>query len=359
MRCAVKPRPIGPRAGGADGITWGERMTRNRSGAARQSGTALRLLAVLLLPCAVSARAQERPAAGHGAESFFPTPVTVPKTVPVPVQPGQRAAADMVPRLRLDVLEKGNSSRDEMQAAVRRVPYAEFTPAVRERLRPVLQSPTLFRRLPKIRCEVDSRAYSFFTTHPDVAVSIWRAMGISDMQMRQTGPFEYETDLTDGTQGVVTVLYRSAETHVVMCEGQFKSPLLAKPIHSVGLMSLQAEFTRDAAGRGFVTHSADVFVLFPSNAVEAVARLISPMSFKMADRNFEEVSLFLRMMDEAMSRQPEWVEQISPRLDGVLPGRDGELLDVMTQVYADAQQRQPQAISPVSPTALGPASPLR
>jgi hypothetical protein len=261
--------------------------------------------------------------------------------------------------MRVDLLDKGNSSRDEMQAAVRRVPFGEFTPAVRERIRPVLESPTLFRRLPRIRCEVDSRVYSYFTTHPDVAVSIWRAMGISDMQMRQTGPWEYETDLTDGTQGVINVLYRSADKHIVMCEGQFKSPLLAKPIHSIGLMSLQVEYTRDASGRSHVTHSADVFVLFPSHAVEAVARLISPMSFKMADRNFEEVTLFLRMMDEAMTRQPGWVEQIAPRLEGVLPGRDGELLDVMTQVFADAQQHQPQPIGPASPTALAPAGAVR
>jgi hypothetical protein len=311
-------------------------------------------LAVLFVLSTVVARAQDRPGATPDPESFFPMPVTVPRTPPA--AQGESVPAAAAARMRVDLLDKGNSSRDEMQAAVRRIPFAEFTPAVRERIRPVVESPTLFRRLPKIRCEVDSRVYSYFTTRPDVAVSIWRTMGISDMQMRQTGPWEYETDLSDGTQGVVNVLYRSADKHIVMCEGQFKSPLLAKPIHSIGLMSLQVEYTRDAAGRNYVTHSADVFVLFPSHAVEAVARLISPLSFKMADRNFEEVTLFLRMMDEAMTRQPGWVEQIVPRLEGVLPGRDGELLDVMTEVYADAQQRQPQ---PIAPTALAPTGPAR
>jgi hypothetical protein len=331
-------------------------MRGNFTRTVRLAGMLRHTLPLLFLVGAVAARAQDRPAATSDSDAFFPMPVTVPRTPPA--APDQSVPANAAPRMRLDVLDKGNSSRDEMQAAVRRLPLAEFTPAIRERIRPVLESPTLFRRLPKIRCEVDSRVYAYFTTHPDVAVSIWRAMGISDMQMRQTGPWEYETDLTDGTQGVVSVLFRSADQHIVMCEGQFKSPLLARPIHSVGLMSLQVDYTRDAAGRNYATHSADVFVLFPSHAVEAVARLISPMSFKMADRNFEEVTLFLRMMDEAMSRQPGWVEQIVPRLEGVLPGRDGELLDVMSQVYADAQQRQPQPLGS-SPTALVPSGAAR
>lgn len=319
-------------------------MTEIRNRARRFRLRRLSALVLLTAHCAAVARAQG-PGAAPGADGFFPMPVTVPQTAPVPLGPhaprqGGEAAA---PRLRLEVLQKGNSARDELQAAVRRLPYSELAPADRERVRPVLESPTLFRRLPKIRCEIDPRTYTFFTAHPDVAVSIWRAMGISEMQLYQTGPREYETDLRDGTQGVITVLHSSSGRQVVLCEGQFKSPLLAKPIQSTGLLALETEFTRDAGGRTFVTHTADVFVLFPSNTVEAVARLISPMSFKMADRNFEEVTLFLRLMDEAMCRQPGWVEQTAGKLDGILPGRDAELLAVTAQVYAEAARRQATA----------------
>jgi hypothetical protein len=279
------------------------------------------------------------------AENFFPMPVTVPRTAPAPEAPNgpPRGVEALPPRLRLEVLEKGVSTRDEQHGAVRRFPFSELAPTDRERVRPVLESPTLFRRLPKIRCEIDPRAYTFFTAHPDVAVSIWRAMGISEMQLYQTGPRDFETDLRDGTQGVITVLHSSSGRQVVLCDGQFKSPLLARPIQSTGLLALETEFTRDAAGRTFVTHTADVFVLFPSQTVEAVARLISPMSFKMADRNFEEVTLFLRLMDEAMCRQPGWMEQTAGKLDGILPGRDAELLTVTAQVYAEAARRQAAA----------------
>lgn len=311
-------------------------MTEPRDRARRHR---LRLLSGLFLLATATRLCAQGPGAAPPAENFFPMPVTVPRAAPGPAAPAGAIEA-VPPRLRLEVQEKGNSSRDELQAAIRRFPFSQLDPTDRERIRPVLESPTLFRRLPKIRCEIDPRGYTFFTAHPDVAVSIWRAMGISEMQLYQTGPREYETDLRDGTQGVITVLHSSSGRQVVLCEGQFKSPLLARPIQSTGLLALETAFTRDATGRTFVTHTADVFVLFPSNTVEAVARLISPMSFKMADRNFEEVTLFLRLMDEAMCRQPGWVEQTAGKLDGILPGRDAELLAVTAQVYAEAARRQ-------------------
>jgi hypothetical protein len=68
--------------------------------------------------------------------------------------------------------------------------------------------------------------------------------------------------------------------------------------------------------------------------------LISPVSYRIADRNFEEVSLFVEMMSSAMSRQPGWVEQISARLDGVLAGRSQELLNVTAAVYIDYERRR-------------------
>jgi hypothetical protein len=271
--------------------------------------------------------------------SGIPMPVNIPRD-----DVGQRAARmpqghAAVDRLKVNVDRDGTSSRNDLEAATRRLPFHQLAPADQQKVREIANSPSLFRRLPQVTCQADRRVYDFFARHPDVAVSIWRAIGISEMQMRQTGPCEWETDLRDGTIGVVKLLHRSETSMLVLCEGEFKSPLLARPIYSTGLMHLEMHFGTDAAGQQTVTHSGDLFVVLHSDAVEAVAKLISPMSFKMVDRNFEEVTLFLRMMDEAMVREPGWVEKTAERLDGILPGRTEELLAVTAQVYVDGQRR--------------------
>ena len=315
---------------------WGELRAR-----CRPLSVALVFLSPSLLAAADGADAAAN-------RSFFPAPVAVPREP----QPQLPAIPD---RLRVDVQSEGTSSRDELTAATTRLPLAELSAPHRTRVEGIVGQPSLFRRLPTITCRTDPRVYAYFTEHPDVAVSIWRVMGISEMQMRQVSPTEWETDLKDGTVGLVTVLHATPTSRLILCEGEFKSPLLTKPIRSTGLMHLQTQTWQDGAGQCYVTHAADMFVLFQSGAVETIAKLISPMSFKMADSNFEEVSVFLRMMDEAMAHEPGWVERTAGRMEGVLPGTDKQLLDVAAQVYVDAQRRAlQQAGQPVTLDAIRP-----
>lgn len=286
--------------------------------------------------------------------------------LPVPIDPlieldqgvqlvAGTAAAGARERLRVEVNRAGSSSKDELARALQRLPLGQLSSADRQRVQSVVHAPSLYRRLPTVTCRTDPRVYSFFVENPDVAVSIWRVMGVSEMQMRQTAANEYETDLKDGTFGTMTVLHRSPGCQLVMCTGDFKSPLLAKPIRSTGLLCLQSQSWHTPEGEHCITHTGDVFVVFHSDAVEAIAKLISPMSFKLADKNFEEVTLFIRMMDEAMRRQPGWVERAASQMEGVIEGRDKELLDVAAKVYVDARRRElQQAGGAVSLEAIRP-----
>lgn len=300
----------------------------------------LRICCVVLgVVCSTAATAFSQSTANAPEGQFLPDPLAIPRQAPAP------AAGDPQPvqALRTEVLYTGTSSREELENARNRLPWNQLSRTAHARVSTVVGDVSLYRRLPTVRCEVDSRAYHFLSQHPDVAVSLWRAMGISEMQMWQTGPYRYECDLRDGTLGAIDVLYRDAGRQVVICEGQFQSPMLANPIAATGLMHLQTTIQRTDDGRTIITHTADVFVKFSSQTVEALAKLVSPVTFKMADQNFEEVTLFLRMMDQAMARQPGWVEQMAGRMNGVLPGRSDELLEVTAQVYVDAQRRRLEA----------------
>lgn len=237
-------------------------------------------------------------------------------------------------RMTVKTIQTGDSSRPVRDAAVKQLPWSRLSGAQHAQARQVTNSISLFRRLPTLEIEADRRCYEFFASHPDVAVSIWRAMDISRVQMWQTGPDEYEIDTKDGSIGTVTVLHRSPESYLVICQGQFQSPALPKPIAANAMMHLQPRFSAD----GRVTHTVDLFVSFPSTTVETVAKLIAPVSYKIADRNLEEISLFTRMMSIGMSEHPGWVQQMAGRLDGVIAGRPEELLLVTADVYSSAEK---------------------
>ncbi|WP_437229417.1 hypothetical protein SH661x_001429 [Planctomicrobium sp. SH661] len=264
---------------------------------------------------------------------------------------GQIAGGNGGQPISANLVKAGDSSRRTKQEAIEQLPTEHLTPAGKQHVQQVLKDLSLFRRLPTLEVEVDRRTYNYFTDHPDVAVSIWRALDISSVQMKEINSQHYQTDTSDGTVGTVDVLLRSPGSYLVLCQGQLQSPGMPKPIHAKALMHLQPRF--DNTGK--VVHHLDLFVCFPSAAVETIAKLISPVSFRIADRNFEEVTLFMALMSSAMSRQPGWVEQTASRLQGVAPERPQELLKVTAAVYVDAERRRLTALGePVTPESIRP-----
>lgn len=241
------------------------------------------------------------------------------------------------------VLRKGSSSKGSRKAATERFPLHHLNDGNRQRAKAVLNSSGVYRELPTLEFEVEPAVYEFFRAHPDVAVSIWRAMKISQFQMYQTGREEYEADAGDGSTGIISVLYLNGAHSVVMCEGMYKSPFLSKPIQATALMHVETVYEQRADQKTYVRHGGQLYVSFPSQTVDAAAKLISPVSNLIIDRNFQEVSMFLHMMSLAMARQPGWVEHIASQLEGVLGIRKQQLLDVTAKVYVAAYKRDPKS----------------
>jgi hypothetical protein len=256
---------------------------------------------------------------------------------------------------RVKTVQKPSSSKASRKAACDALPLSGMSEEHRRRVLQVVNSSSMYRELPTLQFDIDPRVYHFFMDHPEAAVSIWRVMKISEFQMRQTGPDSYESDDSEGTRGLIDVAYRSPSEVVVLCDGAYKSTLLPSSIKACGVLHVNVAFEQRPDGTTCATHRARLFVYFPSQTVETVARLMSPVSNAIIDQNFREVSLFLYMMSTAMSRQPGWMEAVSNRMENVSEERKTQIMAVTVDVFADARARahrtSPQSVEPSqSPT---------
>lgn len=242
--------------------------------------------------------------------------------------------------IQVDVLREGKSSRSAFQAAERALPLAKLSLRDRRRVRAIIRRADVFRELPSLRVEVDPLSYDYFATHPEVAVAIWRVLGISKFRMKQLGPREYEVDSGEGTVGTAEVLYQNGGHLLVLCRGRYDSSLLPAPIRAEAVIHLQTVFAPQRDGSTAAMHRACLYVNFPSLAVGAVARLLSPMSNTIMDRNFYEITGFLRMMSLAMEKNPGWVEQTAGKLADVPGHRRENLLKTTARVYVAARKRE-------------------
>lgn len=252
---------------------------------------------------------------------------------------GERPANSSEPPIDVEILARGSSSRSTLSDALDRLPLDELTEDQRRRVNEVLENRSMFRRLPAISIDADPEVYNHFTHNPESVVGIWRVLGISKFTMQQTGPTEWYGDAGDGSTGTIDVLSRSPNRHLLLCTGKYKSPLLARPIEATAVMHLQTQYVQGEDLQPKVVHGLDLFVMFPSNTVDTVVRVIAPVSHMIADRNFRELSLFVRFMNVAMERQPGWVEQTIQRIDGIDREQRIELMKVSARVYVDAQNR--------------------
>lgn len=226
------------------------------------------------------------------------------------------------------IITKGESSSDLQKKTVASIPLHAMAPANRQRAKKIIDDSSQYRRLPSLQYTIDEPMYRYLLQHPDVAVSTWRVMGISRFEMWQTGPLEYEAKAVDGSEGIADILYQDANQMVFVCEGTYHNVLLPKPLEASALIWFRATYTPAADGTHAVSQKADVFVKFPSSAFSTVAKMLTPVTNGMMDRNLFEVSLYSSMMSRAVRDEPEWVVQVADQMEGVLPQRRGELIEV-------------------------------
>lgn len=251
-----------------------------------------------------------------------------------------KSTTDLAQRLGVRTLSKGSSGRGEKREALAALPLSRMNRQQRARVDLVLDSVSQFRKLPAIRTEVEPEVYRFFLDHPDVAVSLWRVMKISEFQMWQTGPFNFEADAGDGSEGVADYVYRDATQCVAVCEGVYKNPVLTRPIKARAVVHVRYTFQPAGnSGKQIVTQHINAFISFPSTTVKTVAKVISPVTNMIMDRNCLEITVFLKVMSDSMQTRPQWVRGMAGQMEGVLPQRRTELAGLASRIHKQASSR--------------------
>jgi hypothetical protein len=272
-----------------------------------------------------------------------------------PTAPAADQIEELARRAGMQILEKGDSSKAVEKVAAAEFPMRSLSAENRTRAEEVIKRCTQFRRLPKLQYAIDQPIYRYLLQHPDVAVSTWRVMGISSFQMFQTGPLEYEASASDGSEGISDILYRDENQIIFICEGSYRNILLPAPLEASALIWFRTDYKPHADGTHLVTQSTDVFVHFPSAGVAGVAKVLTPVTNNLMDRNLFEVSLYAAIMSRAVRDEPEWVVELSEDLEGVLPQRRTELAAIAKQ--ARPATTQPRSLRYIDRSLLEPAQP--
>ncbi len=224
------------------------------------------------------------------------------------------------------------ASREQREEAISALPLNRLTPEARQRIQDIVQSPTIYRRLPTQAIDCDRDMFLFLTRNPEVLVGMWDLMDVTHVATRRTGPFQLEAEDGSGTTCKVDLVYGDSTTHIFVADGGYDGRMVAKPIQGKGVFLLRSSYATSSSGGTTVAGTLDCFVQFESLGADLVARTLSGVIGRSADNNFVETARFISQVSQASARNPSSMVDVAERIPQVSPATRKQFVDTIVTV---------------------------
>ncbi len=195
-------------------------------------------------------------------------------------------------------------SRYQRHAAAR-VPLQEMPGGLRERVRQVVEQPTLFARGPTEAFAGRPDLYHWLLDHPDRGVLAWRRLGAkcSTINDRRGGRFNWTDE--KGSEVHWETVYQGPSLRIWYAEGKLRPALLLPPLPIQIVFLLRYGDQPDEPGRTLIYHQADVFFQTDSRTAALMAKMLGPSAPRLAEQGIGQVELFFSGLIWYFDQHPE------------------------------------------------------
>ena len=174
--------------------------------------------------------------------------------------------------------------------------------------------------------------FLFLARNPEVMVGIWDLMGITNVQTKRTGPFQLNAQDGSGTTCDIDLVYGDPNLHIFVAHGSYDGKLVARPIRGNGVFILRSSYAVGADGHTTITGTIDCFVQVESLGVDLVARTLSGLIGRSADRNFVETARFVGQVSRASKRNPPAMVDVAERMPQVGRTTKRQFIEIINTV---------------------------
>jgi hypothetical protein len=209
----------------------------------------------------------------------------------------------------------------DLRGTVNRVSLEQVTPPLRERVRLVLEQPTLYAQGPAEIFLGRLELYEWLLDHPDRAARAWQRLGARCMDITDRGDGTFGWNDGQGSDIRWQTAQRGSRQRVWYAEGSLKpAPFLAAvPIHAV--VVLRYGEAPDGGKRPLLRHQADIFFQTDSKTAALVARMLGPSAPRLAEQCLTQLQTFFAALTWYAEHYPDRAERVL-RAPGD-PGRAG------------------------------------
>lgn len=215
--------------------------------------------------------------------------------------------------------KRSSTTRASREEAIREMPLESIKEPLRKQIKQIVLQPTIYRRLPVEVIPCDPELYLFLVRYPEVVVNMWQLMGVTEAEIKRTGPYVYEARDGAGTISKVQLVYGRRDQHIFLAEGYYDGPLLPRRVTGRCVLLLTSAYSKDKQDRPYVSNRLDVFLQLDRVGVELVAKTLHPFLGKTVDNNFSESARFVGQVSFVAKNNGPGVQRLVSRLDNVRP----------------------------------------
>jgi hypothetical protein len=193
------------------------------------------------------------------------------------------------------------------------IPFAQLSPAMREKVRHVVDHTVLFGRGPTEAFTGDPALYRWLLDHPDRAVCAWRRLGAVCTEITGLGGGWFACTDGHGSEVRWQTAYDSPSLRIWYAEGRVRPTLLlpAAPVQIV--LVLRHGNRPDGSGRTLICHQADVYFHTDNKTAALIAKMLDSSAPQLAEQGLRQIEIFFSALVWYFGQHPERTEQLLAR----------------------------------------------
>jgi hypothetical protein len=195
------------------------------------------------------------------------------------------------------------------------IPWQQLNAEAREKISDVVQNPSMYRRCPSCTIAADPDLFRFLVRYPEVVVSIWQIMGVTQMTAERTAPFVLDTDDGAGTISQLELIYGNENLHIYYGTGTYQGPVFRRKMTGRCVIVLRSLYSVDGLGQPKTTNEMDIFLKMDNVGTNLMAKTIQPLVGPTADQNFLDSLQFIQRLNEKTVENGPGVQHMGNRLN--------------------------------------------
>ena len=251
-----------------------------------------------------------------------------------------------------ETLRPSTTNRQARSDAVRAIPFDQLNDEAIAKLRDVVTSPSIYRRLPIESIDCNPEMYLFLVRHPEVVIDILNNMGATEMTVRRIDEYRIACDDGNGTRSTVELVFGTPELHVMYAEGVYDGPLWPRPIRGRSVLLLRSAYHREADGKICVVNQLDVFIQVDNGGAELIARSLHPLMGRTADSNFIQSIAFLTRIHRSAQQNGPGMVRLAERLTQIDANTRGQFTELTMKIWDEAENTTAPESTHATPTSF-------